>query len=289
MAPPPKILGIIGHPVSHSLSPVMQNAAIQYKSLNYVYVAFEVLPHLLGRAIRGIPGLGISGVNVTVPHKEAVLPFLDRISPEARFIGAVNTIVREKEELIGYNTDGIGFSRALAQEGNSSLAGKALLLLGAGGAARAVAAQAATEGARELIIANRSLPRAQRLETDLLGKFPDLQCRSLPLDSTAIEPLLPTVDLLVNATTRGMRPGDPPPVSLAGLPRHTMVYDLIYNPPVTELIRISRQRGNPALNGLGMLIYQGAASFELWTGSAAPIDVMKKALEIALGSPNAGD
>jgi len=210
MVPPPKILGIIGYPVSHSLSPAMQNAAIQYKSLNYVYVAFEVLPHFLERAIRGIPGLGISGVNVTVPHKEAVLPFLDRISPEAGLIGAVNTIVREGEELIGHNTDGIGFSRALAQEGNFSLAGKALLLLGAGGAARAVAVQAAIEGAGELIIANRSLPRAQQLATDLLGKFPGLQCRTLPLDPTAVAPLLPAVDLLINATTRGMRPGPCP-------------------------------------------------------------------------------
>jgi len=289
MSPPAHVLGVIGYPVSHTLSPIMHNAAIQRCSLNFVYVAFEVCPHLLERAIRGIPGLGIFGVNITVPHKEAVMPFLDRISPEAQFIGAVNTVVREGEKLVGHNTDGIGFSRALTQEGNFPLIGKTVLLLGAGGASRAVAAQTASEGTKKLIIANRSLPRAQRLESDLRGKFPGLQCHSVLLDDEAVGPLLPNVDLLVNTTTLGMNPGDRAPVSLTNLPKDALIYDVIYNPPVTPLIREARERGNRTLNGLGMLVHQGAASFELWTGSTAPIEVMRRALEEVLGISSAGD
>lgn len=287
MSCPPQLFGIIGFPIAHSLSPAMHNAVFRHLALDSIYLAFEVPPHRLEHALHGIRGLGIRGINVTVPHKEAVVPFLDRISPQACFIGAVNTIVCKDEELIGYNTDGVGFSKALAGQIDFSLSAKTVLVLGSGGASRAVAAQAATDGVAQLILVNRTLARAQRLEHDLLEKFPGLKSLSLPLHEKTLAPVFPTVDLLVNATTQGLNPGETLPLPLSELPEHAVVFDLIYNPPSTALLREASRLGYRFLNGLWMLIYQGVASFEVWTGITPPIRVMEQALRSALGHSEA--
>jgi len=275
-----RVLCVIGHPVSHSLSPVMHNAAIEALNVDYVYVAFHVLPERLGEAVEGFRALEIAGVNVTLPHKERVIEYLDEIDETARAIGSVNTIVNSEGRLKGFSTDGPGFLRSVESEWGK-VGGCRVLVLGAGGSAKAIAFELARIGC-EIVIANRTYSRAVDLAQSI-GAWGQGAC-AIPLEREALAEAVQSVDLLINTTSVGMHPDVeatpfPPDLIRPGL----LVYDLIYNPPRTKLVEEAEARGARALNGLKMLVYQGALSFEMWTGIKPPIDVMENAAVCALG------
>ncbi len=274
-----RILGVFGHPVEHSLSPAMHNAAIAALGLNYLYIPFSVLPDDIGPAIRSLTTLGIIGVNLTIPHKERVLPFLDRIAPEARAIGAVNTVHNDKGQLVGYNTDGEGFAGPLRAQGFNS-AGKRAVVLGAGGAARSVVFHLARDGAA-ITLVNRTLHRAEILAAEVRAACGGAIVDCVDLDDAAgLTGALAGAELLVNTMSVGMSPNeaDMPPIPPATLHPRLFVYDLIYNPRETRLLALARAAGCRTLNGVGMLVYQGAAAFEQWTGVRPSVAVMEKAV-----------
>lgn len=282
-----KVCGIFGSPVQHSLSPSMHNAAFAATGLDYIYVPFQVDQAALPDAIKALRAMNLAGVNITIPHKETVLSYLDEISVEAGFIGAVNTVVNRQGRLCGENTDGRGFIKALSEQVGFNPTGKTAIVLGAGGAARAVAVQLALAGAAKLVLTNRSRTRAEglaRLITEKTGAavavtdWPDQGLQ--PLDSRMLAP----ADLVVQATPLGMYPHTdgtvPFPFEL--LKPGVVVCDLVYNPARTKFLNKAAQSGAVTVNGLGMLLYQGALAFELWTGTPAPVQVMREALLKAL-------
>ncbi len=264
------LVGIFGHPVEHTLSPAMHNAAFDRLGLNWSYLPFHVLPERLGEAVDSIRALGLRGVNVTVPHKEAVIRHLDRVDEEAARIGAVNTVVNEDGVLVGYNTDGKGFVRSLEEAGMMA-GGKKIIVLGAGGAARAVCFSLLSAGASDLLIVNRTVERARRLADDV-NAVRTAASAAGSLGSTS------GYDILINTTSLGLHDRDPMPVEESLLSSGLFVCDLIYNPARTPLIAAAETRGSKAINGLGMLLWQGIFAFELWTGMMPPVDVMSDAL-----------
>lgn len=259
--------GIIGSPVRHSLSPAMHNRAFAALGLNCAYVPFPVED--VAAAMAGLKALGVRGVSVTIPHKQAVIPYLDEIDPVAGKIGAVNTLVMAEGGIRGLNTDWIGANRALEEA--TTLAGKSVLLLGAGGSARAIGFGLIEAGAR-VILASRTPASGQELAATL-------DCPWHPL--TDIPEL--TADCLINATSVGMHPGeDMSLVAQELLPAFSVVMDIVYAPLETRLLREAREAGCTMVNGLAMLLYQGVAQFELWTGEKAPVDLMRDVLLEAL-------
>ncbi|MDH4228563.1 MAG: shikimate dehydrogenase [Nitrospirota bacterium] len=272
------VVGIIGHPVSHSHSPQMHNAAFHALGLNWVYVPFPLTPDRLADGVRGLAAAGVRGFNVTIPHKEKILPLLDEISPQARAIGAVNTVVIDNGKLVGHNTDGVGFSHALHQAHRFKPERSRVLVLGAGGSARAVCDQLAREGVPAMYICARRSEQAADLSADLRSHHPGCDIKTLdwsPLDHRCG---INWAELIVNTTPIGMRPGDGSPLDTNGISPGHIVVDLIYAPPETELLQKCRALRARCLNGLGMLLHQGAAAFTLWTGKEAPLDVMQAAL-----------
>ncbi len=261
------LTGIIGYPVRHSLSPQMHNSAFEALGLNYCYVPMEVRPEALEDAVKGLRALGFVGVNVTVPHKEGVMEYLDEVSEEARFIGAVNTILIKDGKMKGYNTDAWGFRRALEEEGILP-EGEEVFLAGAGGAAKAVA-YALAGVCSKLYIYNRTKERAMALAERTSGRG----CPVEVLDG----PQVPgAVSLVVNATSLGLRPEDPLPVDISTLRPHHVVYDLIYKE--TPLLKEASSRGLRAVDGSGMLLWQAVFAFRIWTGKEPPLEVMRAAL-----------
>ncbi len=274
-----RLVGIIGYPVGHSLSPKMQNAAFEALELDYYYLPLEVRPERLGRAVKALCWLGFRGFNVTIPHKRKILRYLDALSPEARFIGAVNTVEVRGGRLIGHNTDGGGFTRAFKEEMGRNLRGRRVLILGAGGAARAVAFQSAREGAEAVVIANRSPLKARALVRDLKAGFPSCTASRVRWNKKGLKSAIEEAEIVINATPVGMRPeGSSRIPDLRLTPRH-WVFDLVYGPIETDLIRKAREAGAHATSGMGMLIHQGALSFQIWTGHPPPIEVMREAME----------
>lgn len=273
-------LGLIGYPLGHSVSPSMQQAALDLCGFRATYRLWETprddLPEMVSRLRRP----DYLGANVTVPHKEAVLPLVDRLSSEAQSIGAVNTIVNTKGCLEGHNTDAPGFLSALREEAQFDPKDKRVVLLGAGGAARAVSFALAGYGVAEIAILNRTVSRAEELAEELRRKAsPDVRILAASIDSLSTFSQLQTCDLLVNATSIGLVEGETPlPASL--IPRGALIYDLIYRP--TRLLSEARERGARTLDGLSMLVYQGALAFQLWTGRPAPVEVMREAAARAL-------
>ena len=270
----------------------MHNAAIAALGLHFVYIPYSVRPEDIGPAINSIRTLGIVGANLTIPHKERALPFLDEISPEAQAIGAVNTIHNVDGRLIGYNTDGDGFLQPLLDAGFTPK-GRSVVVLGAGGAARSVAFRLAREGAQVTVV-NRTAERAEQL-----AKAAGVE--STPWPDEADSPniikgggvcwtdLLEQTDLLVNTTPVGMHPNeDSCPIPASALRPGLFVYDLVYNPPETRLIQASRAAGAQTLNGVKMLVGQGAKAFEIWTGVAPPQDVMERAVLDGLAGDRGG-
>lgn len=269
-----RVVAVLGYPVEHSRSPAMHNAAFEALGLDYRYVAFTVAPTALREAVRGLRALGVVGANVTIPLKELVMPFLDEVSTDARIIGAVNTIVCRDGRLIGHNTDARGFLRSLREDTGVTVKGGRFLVVGAGGAARAVAVGLAMSGARAVVVANRSVSRAHGMVRRLRRLFPAVEWLGRSL---AALPSARTVRAVIQCTSVGMRPEDSSPVPLAWLDPGVAVYDLIYHPR-TALMREAQTIGAPCAGGLGMLLHQGALAVTLWTGRRPPIAVMRRAL-----------
>lgn len=273
-----RLAGILGYPVEHSLSPAMHNAAFLALGLNCAYVPLSVHPEQLGAAVAGLAPLGFIGANVTIPHKEAVTACLDEISAEALAIGAVNTIVIRDERLSGYNTDAVGFMAPLSDLGLRA-ADLHALVLGAGGAARAVVYGLARAGAAVTIV-NRNPDRAASLVDVLREHLPAARLASGPLTPEGIGAVLQDVDLVVNTTALGMTPHEnaSPWPNGVPFPRRAVAYELIYTPAETRWLAMARSAGARTLNGLPMLVQQGAESFTLWTGQPAPVSIMLEAV-----------
>jgi len=276
-------LGVIGYPVGHSLSPVMHGEAFKQQRMNCFYGAYAVEPEQLKAALDGIRALGFLGMNVTIPHKEAVIAFLDEVAPTARQVGAVNTIVNRSGRLVGYNTDGWGFMSSLEEAGVKP-AGQSAVVLGAGGAARAIAVHLALAGVRRLTISNRTPERAEELALVVHEVAPDLEVTVTTALSAEERYALIDAGLVINCTPMGMHPDTAatplPEINL--LPQRAVVYDTVYNPAETRLIKDARQRGIKAVGGLGMLVHQGACAWEYWFGRRGPVGVMLGAAKAAL-------
>jgi shikimate dehydrogenase len=276
------VAGIIGWPVSHSLSPVMHNAAFAELGLDWVYVPFPVAPARLAEAVAGVAALGLAGFNVTIPHKVAILPLLDRISPEARLIGAVNTVAISDGLLTGYNTDGIGLIAALAAKLGFSPEGRSVLVIGAGGAARSAVAALAGAGASAVALVNRSVAKGEELVEAIAGSLSGCRLSAYPLERVAEPSFLAGFDLVVNTTSLGMKGEAVPGLEVSRLQRGCAVYDMVYAPPVTPLLAEAVRLRIPAANGLGMLVAQGEAAFRIWTGVEPPSGCMERALAASL-------
>jgi shikimate dehydrogenase len=293
-----KLIGIFGDPVAHTLSPAMQNAAFESLGMDFVYVPFHVRPAELKAAVGAIRALGMPGVNITIPHKEKVIELLDGLDEDARAIGAVNTVVNREGKLTGYNTDGEGFLRSLTEETGFNSQGKTIIILGAGGAARGILASVLKKKNKKperVIVANRTFERAEGLVKEFNEKFEGSNLEAIGLDEAGLGPALEEADLLVNATSIGMEGGmeggggqgghgghGPLLFMIDKLPDTAIVSDIVYKPIVTEFIREADERGLTTHRGLGMLVGQGALSFELWTGEKAPVHVMRQAAFEAL-------
>jgi shikimate dehydrogenase len=274
-----RILGIFGDPVAHSLSPLMQNAALQQTGIDAVYVPFHVKAAELAEAVGAIRFLDIWGVNVTVPHKETVCAFLDEIDASARLIGAVNTIVNRDGCLVGYNTDASGFLRSLGEDLQFTVRGKRVLLLGAGGACRAALVALCQAGASRIAVANRTLGRAEGLVGEFAGTFGDTRLESFGLDPEQLQVAARNVDLVVNTSTVGLKGESFTGLPLDDLNPGAVVYDMVYAPGATPLIREAARKGLRAADGLGMLAGQGEEAFLVWTGRKPPAGLMKRILQ----------
>ena len=271
------VVGLIGHPVEHSFSPPMHNAAFNKLNMDYVYTAFDVNPNDLKTAIVGAEALNIKGFNVTIPHKIEVMKYLNEIDEVAKLIGAVNTI--DFKNLKGYNTDGIGAIKAIGEVTN--VKNKNVVIAGAGGASRAISFYLAKYGVDQLTILNRNVEKAQKLANDVLdSELID------NVESDSINNMnLSDADILINTTPVGMHPNvDDVPIAQAGDMHDTLVvFDAVYNPNETGLLKQAIEAGAKPVHGIKMLLYQGVESFEIWTGKKAPIDVMQEALIKYLG------
>ena len=258
--------GVIGHPIRHSLSPAIHNAAYRALGLDWLFCAFDVPPGRAAEAVAGARFLGIEGLSVTMPHKAGVIPALERLTPVAAALGAVNTIVRLGDELVGDNADGAGFLDTVRVDEGFDPAGRRCLVLGAGGAARAVVLALAGAGASEIVVVNRTADKAEAA----VGLVPGLARTGQAGEAGS-------ADLVVNATPLGMGGGGPLPLDPAVLGPGQLVVDLVYHPAVTPLVEAARARGAAAANGLGMLIHQAAHAIRLWTGEDPPTEVMSAA------------
>ncbi len=273
-----KVAAIIGFPVEHSLSPVIHNAAFRSLGLDWIYVPFSVPPVSIREAVEGIRALGIAGVNVTVPHKESIIPYLDSLSPEASLFGAVNTIKNEGGHLKGYNTDGEGFLISMREAGIEP-EGMEVLIFGAGGAARAIAGALALNGVKAIHIVNRTEEKGAFLARYFSQHFPEKRFYYHPFRLQEIREILPDMHMLVNATSIGLKEEDHIPLSFERIKKDAIIADIVYKPSGTDLLSEARKHGFKTLSGEGMLLYQGALSFEIWTGRKAPISVMKEAIK----------
>ena len=282
---PPIRLGIFGDPVAHSLSPQIQNAALRDDKVQYA--RFQISPKELRDALNRVRELDFIGVNLTVPHKIAALQFVDDVDESARRIGALNTVKIDNGKLRGHNTDGKGFSRAIREEFSVDLRDLRIMILGAGGAARAIALQCAKESCERLVIANRTFERAKKLTDELRDLFagpkvlgPVARLQAIPWEENAFRFQIANVDLIVNATPLGLNRSDPSPIPSRLLAPHLMIYDTVYAEPHTPFISAAIESGARGVNGLSMLLHQGALAFEIWFGREAPIDAMREAVAV---------
>lgn len=274
-----KIYAVIGDPIAHSMSPAIHNDAFEKKILDAEYIAFHVKPDGLGDAVRGMKAIGICGFNITMPHKETIIPFLDEVDDLARAIGAVNTVFNKDGRLIGYNTDGIGFIKALEEELTGDLTKKKTLIIGAGGAARAIYFTLVKEGVKQIDIANRTKDRAVNLI---------LECpydnQSTALTFAEAEQRMAEYDLIIQTTSIGMSPNSKDaPLNVANIKESALVSDIIYNPLKTKILMDAEQNGAKIQNGVGMFVYQGAIAFQIWTGIMPDTARMKQIVLNKLG------
>ncbi len=275
------IVGVIGDPVQHSRSPQMHNAAIVERKLDYVYVPFHVRSGELREAIEGFKALNVLGVNVTIPHKQTVMSILDDVSHEATLIGAANTLIFCDGRVSGDNTDAQGFLRAMTEEGIDIPVGGSAVVLGAGGAARAVVVALALSGLGLITVANRTGWKAIQFEKDL-ATISETEISAVDLASNQLNSAIRSADLLVNTTSVGMQETDQLLIDPDSLNPGTIVYEIVYTPPETPLLRVAREKGCQTIGGIGMLVHQGAIAFEKWIGIVPNVETMRIALKQAL-------
>ena len=282
---PPVRLGVFGDPVEHSLSPQMQNAALKHDKIDMQYVRFHVLPNELEDALARVRDLQFVGLNLTIPHKVSALKLIDRIEDDAKQVGAINVLKIESNKIHGFNTDGRGFARAIREEFSVDLRDLRVMVLGAGGAARAIALECAKSRCERLVIANGTFEKGDRLVEKLRGFFegpkvfgPVPRLQAIRWEEGAFQFQIANVDLIVNATPVGLNQGDPSPLSSRLLAPHLMIYDTIYSTKRTPLVSAAIEAGARAANGLSMLLHQGALAFEIWFERPAPTDVMRAAI-----------
>ena len=277
-----KVFVLFGDPVEHSLSPAMQNAALQAAGIDGLYIPWRVKSADLPTAFESLRGMeNFGGANVTLPHKEQAAVLVDTLTKEAASVGAVNTVVARGGRLLGANTDGQGFLRSLHEEADYLPRGKPAVILGAGGAARAVSISLAGAGAEEIVIVNRTIERAQSL-AEFVNRETGVSAVGLGLDDPRMLARVRNCALMVNTTSVGLSHSDPPPIDPSLLQPGMLVYDLIYRPLETALLREATKRGCQVMGGLGMLLYQGALAFELWTGQKPSEEAMRQALVTAI-------
>ena len=276
-----ELVGVFGHPVAENPTVVMQEAGFQALQLNWRYLTIEVLPEDLGTAMQGMRAFNMKGINLTIPHKVKVLKYLDEVKPDAALMGAVNTVVRVGNKLVGENTDGKGFMQSLRQDAKVDPKGKKVLVLGAGGAARAITVELALAGVQQITVVNRSVERGQVL-TELLQANTPAKARFVQWQGAYSIP--EDTDILVNATSIGLAPRshEKPVIDYGAIHAGMLVCDVI-PAPMTPFLKEAQARGAKSVDGLGMLVYQGAIGFKLWTGLDAPVEAMYKALSKAFG------
>jgi shikimate dehydrogenase len=272
-----ELTGVFGYPVDENPTVVMIEAAFRALDLPWRYLNLKVPPESLPAAVGGLRAMGFRGINLTIPHKCAVIPLLDEVAADARIMGAVNTVYVDGDRLVGANTDGKGFLRALSDDARVNPAGRKFVILGAGGAARAISVELALAGAREIVIVNRGEARGREL-LDLLARHTPVRASYQPWNTNLAIPA--DADVLVNATSIGLYPAvdEAPSLDYATIRPGMVVCDVIPNPPRTRFLEAAQARGARTLDGLGMLVYQGAIALKLWTGRDAPVEVMKSAL-----------
>jgi shikimate dehydrogenase len=277
-----RTIAIFGDPIGHTLSPAIHNAAFESLGLDLVYQPFHVRPSDLKAAVASIRALGFIGANITIPHKEKVMRFLDSIDPRAKEIGAVNTIVNRDGKLTGYNTDGAGYLLSLREDTGFVASGKKVVILGAGGASRAIfyALLEARPGA--VVITNRTLKRAKDLVREFSLRFPKARIRTVPFEPEALCAEARDADLVINTTSLGMTGQGKLDFPVECLPKRAVVSDIVYRPLATDFLKKAGSRGLKTHDGLSMLIRQGSIGFELWTRKKAPLEVMRKAAMKAL-------
>lgn len=282
-----KIAGIFGDPIGHTLSPLMHNAAFESVGLDIVFLPFHVRSDERGalkKAVEAVRALNMVGVNVTIPHKEKVIKHLDWVDDDAALMGAVNTIVNRDGRLLGYNTDGAGFLESLGLDTGFFPDGKRVLIIGAGGAARSIAYALLKNGALCVVIANRTVKRADGLAVELSASFKKSSIEAVALSDVALlSTYASKADLVVNTTSLGMMGKGEPEVPLLSFKRGAVVSDIVYRPLETAFLKKAAQAGLKCHTGLGMLVHQGAIAFELWTGVKAPVEVMRAAAMKGLG------
>ncbi len=276
-----KIVGVIGDPVEHSCSPPMHNAAFREMGMDYVYVPFHVKAADLAAAVEGFKALNVAGINVTVPHKNGALRLMDGLSQEAELIGAVNTMVFRDGTVEGHNTDARGFIASLREEGIESLQGMKVVVLGAGGGAQAVVVGLALEGVDRITIANRTPERAIRIAENISGNT-GTRIKGISLTDELLPEHISQSHLLVSTITAGMDPSIPLVIEPDWLHEDLIVCDIVYVPPETNLLKAAALRGLRTVGGMGMLVHQGAISFQLWTGKQPSVSTMRTALIQAL-------
>jgi len=277
-----ELVGVFGHPVAENPTIIMQEAAFKALGLNFRYLTIEVRPEDLQTAVQGLRAFNMKGINLTIPHKVEVLKYLDVIAEDARLIGAVNTVYRQGDQLFGENTDGKGFITSLRQDAASDPQGKNVVVLGAGGAARAITVELALAGANQITVVNRDKNRGETL-VSLLNTKTRVKASFIPWDSTYAVPA--GTDVLVNATSIGLYPDihARPNLDYDTILPTMIVCDVIPNPPHTIFLKEAEKRGAKTLDGLGMLVHQGTIGFKIWTGMEAPAEVMKNALKQEFG------
>ena len=273
-----KIVGIIGNPIKHSRSPLIHNAAIAALGLDYVYVPFHVEPDNLGAAIAGFKATDVVGINVTIPHKQNVMSYLDEISREATLIGAVNTLIFRDGAIIGENTDAPGFLHAMQDDGLDVPQGEAAVVIGAGGSARAIVVALALAGVQTICITNRTVSRAVALAADLSEKT-GVSIYGIGLDDSKLPHAVGTSQLIVNTASTSMDVSHPLLIDPEWLAPQSIVYDIVYTPPETRLLQAAAEKDCHTIGGLGMLVHQGAIAFEKWTGINPPVEIMRQALQ----------
>lgn len=272
-----RITGVFGYPVKHSLSPVFQNAAFEHLHIDCIYVPFEVKPENLKEAMMGIKVFNFLGVNVTIPHKKEMVKYMDELSEEAKILGVVNTVHNVNGKLKGYTTDGAGFVRSLKEDGNFELKDKTVFILGAGGSSYAICGRLVKEKVKKIFISNRTFEKAEGLKEHLRKKINFYEVEVIPFEKRNDKSIWKKVDILINTTSVGMKEEDPLLIEEKNLENLRFIYDIVYNRK-TELVKVAERFKISYLDGISMLVYQGAISFEIWTGKEAPIEIMKKVL-----------